>query len=126
MTTGAGRGHGPAGRTRTRHQPAWTTQHAQDGVEDGVQIPADVFGQEAEDEVAVLLQHPVLSTVPSIGGRIRQVLRAIHTLSVSGVRRERNPVGCTRTMCANGRETAWARASTRWRTGPHCIVTMGC
>lgn len=79
MTTGAGRGHGPAGRTRTRHQPAWTTQHAQDGVEDGVQIPADVFGQEAEDEVAVLLQHPVLSTVPSIGGRIRQVLRAIHT-----------------------------------------------
>ena len=62
--------------TDTRSAPL-TPQDAQDGVEDGVQLAADVFGKKPEDEVAVLLEQPVLATVPSIGGGIRQVLRAI-------------------------------------------------
>lgn len=56
---------------------ASATQDAEDRVGDRVQLPADVVGQKAEDEVAVLLQQLVLSTVPSICDGIRQVLRTI-------------------------------------------------
>jgi hypothetical protein len=40
-------------------------------------------------------------------------------------RADSNEVGCTRTTCSNGRPAAWTRASTRCRTGPHCIVMIG-
>ena len=36
-----------------------------------------------------------------------------------------NPVGRTITVCSNGRAAACALASTRWRTGPHCMKMMG-
>lgn len=47
------------------------TQDAQDRVEYSVQLFADVVRQEAQEEVAILLQQLVLSTVLSAGDGIR-------------------------------------------------------
>ena len=63
-------------------------QRPQDRVEDRVQIPADVVGQEPQDEVAVLLKQLILSTVPSICDGIRQMLRTIQFQGEARVRAE--------------------------------------
>lgn len=52
-------------------------QIPEDVIEHRVQFFADVFGQEAEHEVAVLLQQLVLAAAPTVRRRIAEMLRAI-------------------------------------------------
>ena len=53
------------------------SKHPQDGVENGLQLLADVLSQKAQHEVAVLLQQLVLPPIAAIRDRIGQVLSAI-------------------------------------------------
>ena len=46
-------------------------------------------------------------------------------LSGSGALAGWKVVGCTSTTCSKGPAVAWAFASTRYRTGPHCMNTIG-
>ena len=52
-------------------------QSSQDGVEHRVEMLAHVFGQEPQDEVAVLLQQAVLAAIAAVGLGIGQVLPAV-------------------------------------------------
>lgn len=44
---------------------------AEDGVERGIQMFAEVFGEETQDVAAAFLKQGVLAAVTAIGGRIR-------------------------------------------------------
>ncbi len=67
------------------NEPEWfrfrfissSRQSVQARVQHQIQLLADVFGEEPQDEVAVLLKELILSPVAAVGGRIREVLRAI-------------------------------------------------
>ena len=50
---------------------------ALDGIEDVIEVLAEVFGEEAEDEIPMLLERGILATVATIGGGISQMLTAI-------------------------------------------------
>ena len=49
----------------------------QDGIQNLIEILTDVFGQEAEDPVAVLLQQSILATITPVGVGVAQMLPAI-------------------------------------------------
>lgn len=67
------------------YEPEWfrfrlslaPSQSVQASVQHQVQVLANVFGEEPQDEVAVLLQELILPSVAAVGDRIREVLRAI-------------------------------------------------
>jgi hypothetical protein len=67
------------------YEPEWfrfrfssaSSQSVQARIQHQIQLLADVFGEEPQDEVAVLLKELILSPVAAVGGRIREVLRAI-------------------------------------------------
>ena len=50
------------------------TDCAEDSIESGVQMFAEILGEEAEDEDAVLLKPGVLAPVAAIGRRVGKVL----------------------------------------------------
>ena len=52
-------------------------QCAENRVEHGVELLANVFGQEPQHEVAVLLQEQILAAVTAIGLRAVEMLRAV-------------------------------------------------
>ncbi len=48
-------------------------QHAQDGVEDLV----DILGEEPQHEIAMLLEQRVFAPVPAMGAPVSQMLRVV-------------------------------------------------
>ena len=52
-------------------------QGGQDGVENQIELLAEIFGEESQDEISVLLQQGILLPVLPVGFGIRQMLRAI-------------------------------------------------
>jgi hypothetical protein len=76
------------------YEPEWfrfrftsaSSQSVQAGVQHQIQLLADVFGEEPQDEVAVLLKELVLSSVAAVGGRIRGVLRAVEVYRDARIR----------------------------------------
>lgn len=62
------------------------SDRSQNGVEHLVEIPPDVFSQEPQDQVAVLLEHLVLPAVTAIRLGIPQVLAFVELHSDAGIR----------------------------------------
>jgi hypothetical protein len=52
-------------------------QSALDGVQDIVQVLAEVFGKESEDEITVFLECDVLPTVTPVSFGVGQMLRSV-------------------------------------------------
>jgi len=50
---------------------------ALDGIEDVIEVLSEVFGEEAEDEIPMLLERGVLATVATIGFGVGQMLPSI-------------------------------------------------
>jgi len=53
-----------------RHSP-------QDSIQNLIEILTNVFGQEPEDQIAVLLKQSILATIAPVGLRVAQMLAAI-------------------------------------------------
>ena len=53
------------------------SERPDDRVENQVEILADVFGEEAEHEVAVLLKELVLPSISTVGGLVAEMLAAV-------------------------------------------------
>lgn len=49
----------------------------EDAIEGGVQMFAEIFGEEAENVTAIFLKQGILAAVAAVGGVIREVLRSI-------------------------------------------------
>ena len=56
---------------------ATASEHAQDRIEHGIQFLAYVFGEEAENEVAILLKQSIFPSVTAVGHGIGEMLSAI-------------------------------------------------
>lgn len=52
-------------------------QRAQDGVEDRVQVPADIFRQKPQHKIAVLLQQSVLAPVAAVDFGVGEMLCSV-------------------------------------------------
>ena len=52
-------------------------QRTQNRVEHLVELLSSILGKESQHEAAVLLQWPILASVPAIRFRIREVLRTV-------------------------------------------------
>lgn len=52
-------------------------ERAVDSIENLIEVKGDVLGQEAQDEISVLLKQGVLSTIAAIGFGIGEVLGAV-------------------------------------------------
>ncbi len=66
----------------------WSTvaQRPKNGVEDRVQLLSNIFGQEPQDQEAVLLQQLILAPVTTVRGRIREMLPAVQLHGQTGLR----------------------------------------
>lgn len=52
-------------------------QRAENRVQHGVQIPAEVFGQKPQHEIAALLKQLILASIPPVCGPVSEMLRTI-------------------------------------------------
>lgn len=52
-------------------------EHVQNVIQYPVEVPRDILGEEAQDEITVFLQELVFMAVAAIGNRVAEVLRAI-------------------------------------------------
>jgi hypothetical protein len=57
---------------------AAATDRSKNGIKDDVQLFADVLGEEPQHEIAMLLQHAILSSITPVRDRVRKVLRAVN------------------------------------------------
>ncbi len=64
--------------TKLSCSPLSVGDAAEDGVEGGVEILSEIFGEEAEDEAAVLLEQHVFAAVAAVGFRVGEVLRTVY------------------------------------------------
>ena len=85
----------------------------QNRVENGVEIPADIFGEESQYEVAVFLQQRVFVSVASVGLGIRQVLRSVNFDHKTGFRTQEIDIHPTAGTEPNGQRLVDPKSSCR-------------
>ena len=61
-------------------------QRAENRVQHRVQIPAEVFGQKPQHEIAALLKQLVLASIPPVRGPVSEMLRTIQLHCHASVR----------------------------------------
>ena len=73
-------------------------QRSQNGIQNLVEILANVLGEKPEDQIAVLLKQGIFSTISPVGVRVAQMLAAVQFNGESGLHTQEVDLHATPTI----------------------------